>query len=565
MTHLLAMAGVLLAALPAVGRADDDVSAAAVGPVRRVVVGEHYRASGGYRWLWGRDYRALWTEPIQVEVLDLRTFAGGLTALRRVGGRETKGLALRGADGREYTFRGIDKDPTSILPEELRDTWARDLVRDQIAANHPASFFIVDDLMRAAGIPTTDQRMVVMPDDPSLGEFREDFAGLVGQIYEFPEARSARNPGFKGAVEILKHDEFYRRIVTDPKEAVDTRAFLKARLFDILVGDWDRHRDQWRWARFADRPGWVPIPDDRDQAFSRFEGLVIGLSRARLPILQNYGKRYPSMKGLTWNGWEQDRQLLAGLERPAWEEVAAGLKSEITDEVIARAARRMPPEYFKIDGARLVADLTGRRNALVAAADAFYEHLADKVEVHLTDASEYVEIRRPGGGDALVQVWTQGRDGGPMGEPFFRRTLHEKETREVQIFVRGGADRVVTVGRPGRITVRVIGGSGHVVVDDSKGGGTELSDTAGGEIHIGPGSRLDRRTYTPPPAPKNAPWIPARDWGRDTFIVPWLAYGSDMGPLVGAGIDTRSFGFRKDPFSSRHIIRGAWAFGESTY
>jgi hypothetical protein len=38
-----------------------------------------------------------------------------------------------------------------------------------------------------------------------------------------------------------------------------------------------------------------------------------------------------------------------------------------------------------------------------------------------------------------------------------------------------------------------------------------------------------------------------------------------MGPLVGAGIDTRSFGFRKSPFSSRHVIRGAWAFGESTY
>jgi len=29
-------------------------------------------------------------------------------------------------------------------------------VQDQIAANHPASFFIVDELMRAAGIPTTD-------------------------------------------------------------------------------------------------------------------------------------------------------------------------------------------------------------------------------------------------------------------------------------------------------------------------------------------------------------------------------------------------------------------------
>src|SRR5258706_53934 len=85
--------------------------------------------------------------------------------------------------------------------------------------------------------------------------------------------QAARNPGYQEAVEILSHDGFYKRIAADPKETGDTRAVLKARLFDSLVGDWDRLRDQWRWARFADRPAWVPIPDDRDQAFSRFEGL----------------------------------------------------------------------------------------------------------------------------------------------------------------------------------------------------------------------------------------------------------------------------------------------------
>src|SRR2546428_4604419 len=182
---------------------------------RTVAIAPQYRAGGFHRWLWGSDYRALWTKPTPVEVLDLHTFAGGLTPLMRVGGEETKGLAMRGADGRDYTFRGIDKDPTSVLPEELRDTWARSLVQEQIAANHPASFLIVNELMRAADIPTTDQRLVVMPDDPSLGEFRKDFGGLVGQLYEFAGARSARNPGFRGAVEILNHDEFYKRIGAD--------------------------------------------------------------------------------------------------------------------------------------------------------------------------------------------------------------------------------------------------------------------------------------------------------------------------------------------------------------
>ena len=477
------------AAAPAAGTH----TAVAPGRDRTVVTGEHYGAGAVHRWLWGADYRDVWTTPARVEVLDLQSFAGGLAPLMRVGGQETKGLAFRGADGRDYTFRAVDKDPTAILPAELRDTWARDLVQDQIAANQPASALVVDELMRAAGILRTEQRLVVMPDDPALGAFRKDFVGVVGQVYEFPRARSAENPGFEGAVEILKHDALYERLARDSRDRVDARAFLKARLLDIMVGDWDRHRDQWRWAKFEDTPGWQPIPDDRDQAFSRYDGLVMALSRARVPILQSYGEDYPSMKGLTWNGWEQDRELLAGLERSVWMEVSAELRSEITDDVIQRAARRMPAEYFQIDGPRLIRDLAARRDRLDEGASAFYEHLADKVKVYLSDASEDVEIRRLDGGDVRVEAWARAADGTRKAEPFYRRTLHENETEEVQIYTRGGTDRIVTVGRPRGIQVHVVGGSGQATVDDRRGGGTTLSDSGRGELQAGPGSRLDRR------------------------------------------------------------------------
>src|SRR6266702_3352374 len=262
---------------------------------RQVVIAPAYKKGGIERCLWGADYRALWTAPITVEVLDLKTFAGGLKPLFRVGGQETKGLAMKGADGRDYTFRGIDKDPTQILPEELRDTWARSIVQDQIAAQHPAAPFIADELMAAAGILRTAQRLMVMPDDPALGEFRKDFAGLVGQVYEYAAGKSDRNPGFEGATEILKHDEFYKRIESDPTNRADARALLKARLLDIMIGDFDRHRDQWRWAKLPGKEQWQPIPDDRDQAFCRYEGLVLALARPRVPILQNYSDHYPGM------------------------------------------------------------------------------------------------------------------------------------------------------------------------------------------------------------------------------------------------------------------------------
>jgi hypothetical protein len=538
--------------------------AASAAETRKVVIAPEYEAGGFHRWLWGTDYRALWTTPITVEVLDLKTFAGGLKPAFRVGGQETKGLAMKGADGRDYTFRALDKDPTTILPEELRDTWAKSLVQDQIAANNPASFFIVDELMKAAGILRTEQHLVVMPDDPALGEFQKDFAGLVGQLYEFPGAKSDKNPGFEGATAILKHTDFWKIKDADPKDRADARALLKARLLDIMIGDWDRHRDQWRWAKLPGKDAWQPIPDDRDQAFSRYEGLVLGAARRRVFILQDYDDDYPAMNGLTWNGREQDRDLLAGLERPVWKEVAAELKAQITDEVIDRAAHRMPDEFFKIDGARLIHDLKGRRDRLMEGADAFYLHLAGKVKVYLTDVREYVELKRDGG-DTLVRVFRQDADAKPTGDPTFQRTLHENETHEVQIYLRGGNDRVATFGKPNGIQVRVIGSNDHDVVDDTQGGGTRFSDTGSGELRKGSGSSEDKREYVPPPPPKNAPWIPPRDWGHNTFFVPWAGYGSDLGLFLGGGFDIQSFGFRKDPYANRHVFRAGWSFGDSTY
>ncbi|HKC10578.1 MAG TPA: hypothetical protein VKI41_00825, partial [Vicinamibacteria bacterium] len=130
--YLLAFLALLPAPLAVATGATEDTEGPGGGEARQVAIGPKYKANGFHRWLWGTDYRPLWTTPIRVEVLNLQTFGGGLKPLFRVGGRETKGLAMKGADGRDYTFRGIDKDPTSILPEDLQDTWAKSLIQDQI-------------------------------------------------------------------------------------------------------------------------------------------------------------------------------------------------------------------------------------------------------------------------------------------------------------------------------------------------------------------------------------------------------------------------------------------------
>jgi hypothetical protein len=519
------------------------------------VAGPQYTASGIHQFLFGHDYRRLWTTPVELPVLDLGTFASGLTPAKRSGGKETKALQLEGGDGRRYTFRSVDKDPSSVIPQDLQGTIAERLVQDQIAALHPAAAVVEDALLEAAGVLHPDHQMVVMPDDPRLGEFRQDFAGLVGTIEERPEG-SDKSPGFHGATDVIAHEEAYHRFEESPDDRPDSRALLRARLMDVLAGDWDRHRNQWRWAKLPDVADWQPISLDRDLAFSRFEGVVLGMARDREPRFLAFSEDYPGIEGLVDNGSEQDRVILVDLEWPVWEETARSLQASLSDAVIDAAVRRMPAEYYRLDGARLAAALRKRRDGLVEIARRFYAYLAHEVDVHATNGSERAEVVRQENGDVEVRVARSERG----AAPYYDRTFHPGETDEIRLYMRQGVNSVVVRGHPGRIKVRVIGGEGSDRVDDSQGGGTHVYDSSGEDRVVrGPGTKVDRRPYTPPPSNPEAPWIPARDFRSDTVGSPWFGGGPDIGVFLGFGLRRDGYGFRKDPYSSRQLLRAGFA------
>ena len=122
------MALVVGLGLPGDARPEADKAAASEPERRTIVAGERYRKGGLHRFLFGHEYRDLWTTPVSVEVLDAGRFAGGLTPVRIVGHGQSKALALEGADGRAYTFRPVLKDPTGLLPIELRESAAKSLL-----------------------------------------------------------------------------------------------------------------------------------------------------------------------------------------------------------------------------------------------------------------------------------------------------------------------------------------------------------------------------------------------------------------------------------------------------
>ncbi|MGH7555883.1 MAG: BamA/TamA family outer membrane protein, partial [Longimicrobiales bacterium] len=407
---------------------------AGFGPMRTVTPNPEYDAGGLHRLLFGDHNRELWTTSIRVAELDLGTFAGGLTPLQRGGGFQTRSLRFRGGDGREYAFRSVDKDPSSVLPPELRETLVRDLIQDQTSAGHPTAPLVVAPLLEAVGVLHPDPFLVIMPDDARLGEFRAEFANMLGFIEERPEDPTEEAPGFAGASNVVGTERLLERMQEDG-ERIDDRAFLTARLVDMFLGDWDRHRDQWRWARFGEGRDalWQPITRDRDQAFVRLDGLVLRLARRSNPQLVSFGAEYPSITGLTWNGRELDRRFLSGLEQPVWDSVAVFLQSRLTDDVIARAVRRLPPEQYAMQSATLNRRLIERRNKLREVAHRFYELLATEVDVHASDAAEVVTAERAE--DQTLVVTIARRNGGP---PRYQRRFLPTETDEVRLFLYGG-------------------------------------------------------------------------------------------------------------------------------
>jgi hypothetical protein len=525
--------------------------------------GPQYRASGLHRMLLGKEYRSLWTTPVTVPVLDLRTFAGGLRPVSKGGGKQTKSLLLVAADGRQFFFRGVDKDASVLLPAELRETVAGNVVRDQTSSALPTAPPVVDRLLSAVGIPHAEERLFVLPRDASLGEFQDEFGGLMGFLQERVGGAEGPPARWGGATEIIETDTLFARVGRAPDDRVDARAFLAARLFDVLIGDWDRHRDQWVWIRRGDgHPRrWIAVPRDRDQAFAKYDGFLFYFARQTAPQLTNFGPGYPYMPGATWNGRDLDRRFLVELDWPVWDSVANALKSRLTDSVIANAVRALPPEHYRLRGAQLEAALRSRRDRLSEAAKKFYRVLAEQVDVHATEQAEDASLTRLPKGELELALTRRGSG----DEPYFTRRFHPDATKEVRLFLGGGDDHVVVRGEDGSIRTRILGGEGRDLLVDSVPSGREnfYDDPAAPSRTEGFGAKVDRRPYTSPQKDPKA--VAPRDWGRRWAVHPWGSYGPDMGALLGATAVHTTYAFRKYPFAARHLLRAAFATGPKTY
>jgi hypothetical protein len=416
----------------------------------RVQISDRYDNPSLFKKLFlGKNYRKEWSTPVMLPVLNLSALH--LSVQEIGGGKQTKSLQLVDNDSVEWALRMIDKDVKKALPPGMRNPLVKSLVQDMVSAAHPYAPLTIPPLGRAAGVTVSSPRFYLVPDDPLLGKYQKTFANTVCLL----ERRdvSAKITETENTKHILG------QILQSHTYAVNQKEYLKARLLDMLIGDWDRHYDQWKWAErdSGDRKFYWPLPKDRDQAFFYSGGLLIRLAKllGAKPIV-GFTDNTSNIVKLNAVGWTMDMLFLNQLSAADWKRIAEKFQKDITDEAIKQAVKRLPPEVYPVHGATITRKLMNRRNSIVKDVLSYYQFLARSVTVFGTDDAERFVLS--GSKDSITLTVL---DAAHSQRKLFQRTFYSKETKEVYLLGLGGDDVFVsTVAGKTKIRLHVDGGKG---------------------------------------------------------------------------------------------------------
>ncbi len=442
--------------------------------VVQVKISEIYTKGKVHRFWMGDNYRNIWNATVELPVFDIGSEKGGLSIIKRGGGQQTRSIRMEDKNGKQYVLRSVNKYAEKVLGENFQNTIAVDAVQDGISASHPFSAITIPLLADAAGVMHTNPKIVWVPDDPRLGIYREDLANGVYLFEERPAGNRDDVESFGRSEKIVSTAKVIDKTQDDHDHQVDQKAVVRARLFDMLINDWDRHDDQWRWASFKQdkKTTYRPIPRDRDQVYFLNEGVAMWLASRNWAMRKFQGFDYSikDVKGLGYNGRYFDRSFMPEPELDDWITIANDIQNDVSDTVIHKAIQTLPKNIYDLSGIEIENKLKSRRDLLHNYAEEYYRFLSKNVDVVGTKERELFDVKREENGNTQVTVYALSNKKGKIKEQLYTREFKYNETKEIRLYGLKGKDsfKVTGTGKKG-IKVRISGGKGNdSIIDESK-------------------------------------------------------------------------------------------------
>lgn len=446
-----------------------------------------------YKEFYGNHYREVYGVKVKAPIVMLDTLYGGLKVERAGGGNQTQGLRLVDSLDREFNMRAIEKDALQFLKSAgfgtvdvekyFGETISQELIRDFYTAAHPYGAFAVPRLAGAIDLHHTHPKLFYIPKQKTLGDFNTTHGNRLYMIVEKPDESFDDRHMFGNNQDVESTPDLFEKIREDEKQRVDEKLFVRARIFDMLLGDWDRHEDQWRWSEIVDPndediKDYVAVPRDRDQVFARFDGSLLDFMRKYVKGSRQFGVYGPDIthvKQFSQSAIKLDRAVLQRSDFNLWKEQVQHIKKNITPEIVAIAFNEMPVEVRDDLWKQTQKDLLARKENLLSIVDRYYQHFLKFQTLKGTDKDDLFEIERFPNGTTTINAYRI-KDG-KKGTNLFSRTFEAKKTNEIWIYGLDDAD-VFEVKGKGKKPIKIVisGGKGDDVYKIKEGNAISIFD-----------------------------------------------------------------------------------------
>jgi hypothetical protein len=518
---------------------------------------EHYGKTTGIQRIFnGNNYRKECSTPVNLKVFNVNKEKGGFKIEGLGGGKQTKSLQLTDKSGAEWALRTIDKDPEAAVPANFRESFASNIVQDLISAAHPYAPLAIPTLADTTGVIVATPEFFFVPDDPSLGYYRPLFANRICLLERKDlDAKNDSKSSFK----------MFNKMREDNDHNVDQESVLRARLLDMLIADWDRHFDQWKWITKDTGQGklYIPIPRDRDQAFFYSDGLIIRLiSKSRIPFLKGLQYHIRDINKLNMVAKDFDRMFLNNIDEGDWNRIATDFTGKLTDAKIDAAIRMMPPEIFAINGRKIINKLISRRNELKTQSLRYYRFISHEVDVLGSNEREKFKISAVN--DSLKLTVFSYRKHADTNFVMYERVFDQRITKEIRLYGFNGADKFeVDSNVNSSIRVRMIGGRGNDTFLINTRLRAFVYDNIIDSNYLA--SKRGTKKYFNTDPTINDYQINHYRYPVNRFPRIAAAVNSDDGFMAGTGVWLTRYGFRKEPYASDHQLTALWALARKAF
>ncbi|MBL4662204.1 MAG: hypothetical protein JKY22_01255 [Flavobacteriaceae bacterium] len=219
---------------------------------------EELKRTAFYKMLWGKHYREDYKTPVAVKSALLDTLYGGLSVIRKGGGHQTNSLRLETKDGKSYAMRSTKKSAlrfiqyflfkTYYLDPEIADTYFIQLLQDYWTTANPYGSLTIGDLSDAINVYHANTKMYYIPKQKALGIYNDDYGDKVYFIEERLTDGHGNVASLGNTNTIVSTSDLFETLRRKDIIEINESRYIRSRLFDNIIGDFDRHEDQWRWA-----------------------------------------------------------------------------------------------------------------------------------------------------------------------------------------------------------------------------------------------------------------------------------------------------------------------------